>query len=527
MIRFTSPTWYRACLWAIVPVSLGLGLLTTASAHSATLLLGLGNGEQAQVESAISEERGPLSLWHSDGTAAGTDVLSAPLSRELPPSAFDPVAVEIYGFVPMGSDLYAIQYNIGRGGSRELIRIDGASGEVQPLDVSFYAGYAGEDELSPLVVNEAGDALYFAVNGDNFGGQSGVWRSDGTAGGTRPIFESYGTLVDSLDVHGDSAYIFVERLEEEQDTFFTYLDLWRVGSVTAEAQRLQAFAEFNDSNVSTYFVPPGSSAILNDVLYFAMYNGSKSQMELWRSSGTEAGTQQVAVIDEAPAGNRKVTVFSVGEQIYFVIGDSSLTRPGELWRSDGTAAGTQRVSTIVDVDSFAMAMVDGVLYFAASDNDHGMELWRSSSEAESGVSLVKDIVSGSAGSFPESFVTVNDVLYFTASNAATGRELWRSDGTEAGTSLVFDLNPGSGFPSALDELTGGNTYLYFTAVQAETGRELWRSDGTPAGTELVIDLKAGRASSEPQELSVIGDRIFFLASSFAAQPPVHLPLILK
>lgn len=117
------------------------------------------------------------------------------------------------------------------------------------------------------------------------------------------------------------------------------------------------------------------------------------------------------------------------------------------------------------------------------------------------------------------------MLYFTADNAAAGRELWRSDGTEAGTSLVFDLNPGSEFPSALDELTGGDTYLYFTAVQPETGRELWRSDGTPAGTELVIDLKAGKASSEPRNLNVVGDRVFFLTSAFAAQSPVHLPLI--
>ena len=43
------------------------------------------------------------------------------------------------------------------------------------------------------------------------------------------------------------------------------------------------------------------------------------------------------------------------------------------------------------------------------------------------------------------------------------------------------------------------------------GSELWRSDGTRAGTELVLDINPGSASSNPAELIVVGNRLYFTA----------------
>jgi ELWxxDGT repeat protein len=43
------------------------------------------------------------------------------------------------------------------------------------------------------------------------------------------------------------------------------------------------------------------------------------------------------------------------------------------------------------------------------------------------------------------------------------------------------------------------------------GPELWSSDGTAAGTRLEIDLAAGATGSSPTDLTLAGDRLFFVA----------------
>src|SRR5437762_9571495 len=58
--------------------------------------------------------------------------------------------------------------------------------------------------------------------------------------------------------------------------------------------------------------------------------------------------------------------------------------------------------------------------------------------------FVSDINTATAGSDPEHFVTLGSNLYFSATDQAHGNELWKTDGTAAGTSLVADINPGPG-----------------------------------------------------------------------------------
>ena len=57
---------------------------------------------------------------------------------------------------------------------------------------------------------------------------------------------------------------------------------------------------------------------------------------------------------------------------------------------------------------------------------------------------VTDINPGSGGSFPRELTKVGDTLMFAAKDDIHGVELWRSDGTETGTTLVKDINPGTG-----------------------------------------------------------------------------------
>jgi ELWxxDGT repeat protein len=119
----------------------------------------------------------------------------------------------------------------------------------------------------------------------------------------------------------------------------------------------------------------------------------------------------------------------------------------------------------------------------------------------------------------------NGLLYFPATAADSGTELWASDGTEAGTTLLTDLVPGTGSSNPEDLIVVGDQ-LFFTAEAAATGRELyrtdgtedegtelWRTDGTTEGTILTKDLNEGRSGSLflPPYLHAHNDLLFFAA----------------
>src|SRR5438309_6343035 len=91
---------------------------------------------------------------------------------------------------------------------------------------------------------------------------------------------------------------------------------------------------------------------------------------------------------------------------------------------------------------------NGALYFAASDGDLGLELWKSDG---TNTVMVKDINTGPNGSSPSGFTVFNGALYFAASDGNLGLELWKTDGTVGGTVLVKDINPGANgsFPLGL------------------------------------------------------------------------------
>ncbi len=89
---------------------------------------------------------------------------------------------------------------------------------------------------------------------------------------------------------------------------------------------------------------------------------------------------------------------------------------------------------------FDLTAIGSTLFFRATDNTNGAELWKSNGTA-AGTILVKDINPGSANASPYSLTVMGGTLFFGASDNANGAELWKSDGTTAGTLLVKDINP--------------------------------------------------------------------------------------
>jgi len=376
---------------------------------------------------------------------------------------------------------------------QELWASDGtAEGTRMVLDIcpgDCLSGFS-----SPITVHDG--ALYFVAN-DGLHGRE-LWRSDGTADGTRMVLDGVpGTASSSPEwlTSCGSALLFVAGDPEHGR------ELWASDGTAAGTSLL---ADIDPAGSSR----PGGFVVWNGVAYFSADDGVHGR-EPWRTDGTAAGTWMVRDIHAGFAGSVSFDLSYVDDFYLPAALDGALlfaaddgVHGTELWRSDGTEGGTELVVDLVpgtSSDSSSpneLTRLGDAVYFAA-DSSLGRELWASDGTA-SGTHLVRDIAPGAASARPFRFVVAGDRLFFAATTDALGTELWTSDGTSAGTVLVEDLAPGPDGGLALSAVGGLNAFgdrVLMTARDPAHGKEPWVSDGTPGGTFRLADLNAGAAGA--------------------------------
>jgi ELWxxDGT repeat protein len=166
----------------------------------------------------------------------------------------------------------------------------------------------------------------------------------------------------------------------------------------------------------------------------------------------------------------------MGDRLYFAASEDNIGY--DLWTSDGTPEGTVKVRAIApdtDRELYTLTPAGGTLFFIANPRPTGMQLWKSDG-TETGTLLVQDFESEEPSYYPLNMAVRDGSVIFQAHDDAHGYELWISDGTPDGTRLLTDaIRPGrcSSFPYELVVL--GDT-LYFGAYGAATGYELWKLD---------------------------------------------------
>ena len=161
--------------------------------------------------------------------------------------------------------------------------------------------------------------------------------------------------------------------------------------------------------------------------------------------------------------------YNVNGTLFFMGNDG--VHGSEIWKSDGTEAGTQMIKDIrpgplrgvhalISSGSAGyykpqFANIDGTVFFRANDGTHGYELWSTNGTA-AGTVLVKDIRPGPEYSYPVSATNVGGTLFFRANDGIHGHELWTAASLrilEDASTQTIDLTGIAAGPNESQNLT--------------------------------------------------------------------------
>lgn len=307
-----------------------------------------------------------IELWKTDGTPEGTVMI-----KDIRPGSSGSGVINI-------TDLNGTIYFEGYDGVNgwELWKTDGTeAGTIMIKNINPSGdGLSGQGEEF-MYMN--GFVYFYGNNGVN---GLELWKTDGTAAGTVMVKDI------TSGSNGSSGGGFQKRLVINNTLYFVAdngvngAELWKTdGSVVGTALVKDIFPGSETSNINRLFNLGGG-------LYFTANDGVHG-MELWKSDGTAAGTVIVKDIFPGPASGSPPSGTGMAVANGFIIMTANDGSNGvELWRSDGTEAGTEVIKEIYpgptssspSISSSAWGMFekyaimnDGSILFIATDPVNG------------------------------------------------------------------------------------------------------------------------------------------------------------
>ncbi|MDP3233400.1 MAG: HYR domain-containing protein [Myxococcales bacterium] len=279
-------------LTGLIPNATGLGLLGLRVIDGAMYLI---------VDSPMG-----LQLWRTDGTPAGTSLVSSGLP------GWGPDQVAVAGrrlFIGNGSTVWSSDGTVA--GSGPLHTLTSPNRRIELVDA-----LGGRALLRVIALNASG------VLDD----EAELWVSDGTAAGTQRL-AVLGLIAG--DAIGHSSFLGTHSVEVNGRAVFVFasretVELWVTDGTAAGTSRLTDVLDQGRSDlpVRTPFASAGGFA------WFAARDGT-SGTELWRTDGTAAGTVRVADLVAGVRSSSPTNFFVEEPFVYFSAFDDQGDE--ELW----------------------------------------------------------------------------------------------------------------------------------------------------------------------------------------------------
>ena len=271
--------------------------------------------------------------------------------------------------------------------------------------------------------------------------------------------------------------------------------------------------------LSSHSIPPNSMGcnIGGSVINYGLDNGdgggvpANGQLELGEidssttfcTSTLENRASMVEGITTDTRDSSATDFVSFNNQVYFKADDG--INGDQIWTYDGINPPT----VFFDINPDWLIEFNNELYFSHAWED---ELWK-----YDGINPPTNVFTGSENWSASSIdpIVFNDEIYFRGGlsdyGSAAYNELWSFDGVNP-PSMVADINTATTSGSYVEEFTIFDDKLFFAATNGfiENGNELWVYDGVNAS--MVADIKLGGSSSNPEQLTVFNNNLYFRAS---------------
>lgn len=471
-------------------------------------------------------------VWRSDGTSDGT----FPITDEIDGNgSVNHGTSGLSQFIEFNDELYFVS-------RYSLYKSDGTYENTVPITTVHDCSNDFIEYADVVAVN---DKLYFSFFDLDYY-RLFIWESDGTSEGTKKVYDQSGSryYTTSNLLAGDNSIIFCGSNNSGGTSLI---------SMNLNDYNLTYIKELQDTlNVPRFSFSNTRDLCKMNYLYDGkLFCSSPTRSNLRKHWISELTAETTSVIQSLSSS----TLFNFNNGVYFAmtVGDEGT----ELWtlnedktdpvlvKNINTSKNGITVNQMLSINSQLLFSADG----SVDGKDVGEELWTYNGN---NVSILKDIMAGSTGSYCKSYTYIEDKLYFLAYDSIHGIEIWKTDGTESGTTIVYDIIEGRSstpieFLTAFkDEIyffiternnyhiqlykTEGDTiefvkdlgvnsynvpyevinmkacgnYLYFVAYGA--GEDLWISDGTENGTYKLNDL------GYCQNLTNVNGRLFFSGS---------------
>jgi ELWxxDGT repeat protein len=464
---------------------------------------------------------GPNELWATDGTSAGTRLVTA--------LDLDPVAPS----ASLGGRW--VIFTAIAGGEVEVWSTDGTAAGTHPLT-------AFPDPSAAVWEMKASSTSMFFFVQDYSAGQE-LWTSDGTVAGTRPV-SSFGyhqplggyRQFDQLAILGPDAYFLATD-------GLGSADLWKATSAPFSATAILDACP-DASCLETAWLTRAGTRL------FFLAEDAEHGREVWTSDGTAAGSR---ILEDACVGlcwgagsflasNDQRFVYSVLNTTPFRYEVFVAEFP---WNGAQSLFDPLRSAPALDPIYFGNTVLDGPwIYFPAKDAQGALEPWVSRGAPANTLQLA-DIVGPLYGdSRAHGFEAIDSRVAFLATDLDFVSRLWLTDGSTSGTRpstgaglQCYDptaevhalngnfvhldcdgnievVNPTTGVTTHVAAGAGcfpGGAEVAGGALAALLGcnypQDLWRSDGTAAGTSFRFSFPADFyiGAFEP-----VGDRVVFV-----------------